>query len=51
MRRVRDHLSANRPKGRPTTAYINVATVPSNPSVVSLKWNSLRIGSPKAPGS
>src|SRR5713226_3876191 len=51
MRRVRDHLSANRPNGRPTRAYINVATVASNPSAVSLRRNSLRIGSAKAPGN
>ncbi len=37
MSRVRYHLSAKRPSGSPTRAYINVAIVPSNPSAVSLK--------------
>src|ERR1700722_737106 len=48
---VRCHLSLKWPKGSPTTAYIQINTVPKNPSAVSLRRNSLRIGSPNDPSS
>src|SRR5690349_156836 len=51
MSRVRTQVSARRPMGKPTAAYINVNAVPINPSCASSRLNSLRIGSPSTPGS
>jgi hypothetical protein len=48
-RRLRLHVSANRPKGTPATAYSTVKTVVSAPSCVSERWNSRRSGSVTAP--
>src|SRR5271168_3924602 len=45
------HLSLKWPKGSPTSAYIQMNTVPKNPSAVSLNRNSLRIGSPNDPSN
>jgi hypothetical protein len=40
----------SRPSGTPTKAYTNVNTVVSAPSAVSLRPNSIRIGSASTPG-
>src|ERR1700733_10115160 len=48
---VRFHLSLKWPMGSPTIAYIQINTLPKNPSAVSLNKNSLRIGSPSEPSN
>src|SRR5580692_4646755 len=48
---VRCHLSLKWPMGSPTIAYIQINTLPKNPSAVSLNKNSLRIGSPSEPSN